>query len=66
MGIMTVEDTTAIPEIPAGTYNLYLKIADRSESLKNRFEYSVRLANVDAWTEENGGMNNLNCQVQIK
>lgn len=66
MGIMTIEDTSAVSEIPAGKYNLYLKIADRSESLKNRFEYSVRLANADVWTEENGGMNNLDCQVQIK
>jgi hypothetical protein len=66
MGTMTIEDTTGISDIPAGKYNLYLKIADRSESLKNRPEYSVRLANVNTWTEEHGGMNNLDCLVQIK
>lgn len=60
-----IEDTVNINTIPPGKYNLFLKIADRSESLKNRYEYSVRLANVDTWTEENGGMNNLNHQVEI-
>ena len=31
-----IEDTVGINDIPPGKYNLFLKIADRSESLKNR------------------------------
>jgi len=48
-----------------GVYDLYLKISDNSTSLKNRSEYSVRLANTNVWVEENGGMNNLKHQLKI-
>jgi hypothetical protein len=51
--------------IPQGSYDLYLKISDNSETLKNRSEYSIRLANTNVWVAENGGMNNLNHQLKI-
>jgi hypothetical protein len=57
-----IVQTTGIPQ---GVYDLYLKIADNSANLKNRSEYSVRLANSNVWAEENGGMNNLQHQLRI-
>ena len=51
--------------IARGNYDLYLKIHDNSENLKNRTEYSVRLANTNGWVEENGGMNNLRHQLKV-
>jgi len=48
-----------------GVYDLYLKISDNSTSLKNRSEYSVRLANTNVWVAQNGGMNNLKHQLKI-
>ena len=51
--------------IPKGVYDLYLKIADNSSGLKDRSEYSVRLANSNVWVVENGGMNNLKHQLKI-
>ncbi|RZL99581.1 MAG: DUF4832 domain-containing protein, partial [Pedobacter sp.] len=51
--------------IPAGDYDVYLKIADRTDALKTRAEYSVRLANSGVWTEDNGGMNKLNHTLKI-
>ena len=51
--------------IPQGIYDLYLKISDNSTGLKNRSEYSVRVANSNVWVEENGGMNNLKHQLKI-
>jgi len=61
----SVEETLKLTGIPEGNFNLYLKIADRSENLKGRSAYSVRLANLNTWTEENGGMNDLKCQLRI-
>ena len=50
--------------IPRGSYDLYLKISDKDEKLKNRSEYSIRLANKDLWDETNG-INNLKHQLKI-
>jgi hypothetical protein len=61
----SINDTVNLNGIPQGIYDLYLKISDRAESLKNRSEYSIRLANTNVWTEENGGMNNLKYQLEI-
>ena len=51
--------------IAKGAYDLYLKVADNADNLRNKAEYSVRLANASGWTEENGGINSLNHQIQI-
>jgi hypothetical protein len=61
----SIEETVDLTGIPPGDYKLYLKISDRSENLQNRKEYSVRLANTNTWTEENGGMNDLKYQLTI-
>lgn len=60
-----IEDTVSLKILPVGDYTLYLKISDKNENLGKRSEYSVRLANNNVWTEENGGMNTLNYQLKI-
>ena len=52
--------------MPAGDYDMYLRIADNAVNLKPRLEYAVRLANTDVWTEDNGGMNNLKHTIKIQ
>jgi len=63
-GTLTIAENVKFTGIPAGNYQLYLKIADQSETLKNRPEYAVRLANTDTWVEEEG-LNNLSHELQI-
>jgi hypothetical protein len=60
-----IENTVKTTDIPKGTYDLYLKIADKATALQNRSEYSIRLANTGTWVTENGGMNNLKHQITI-
>lgn len=45
--------------IPAGSYAIYLKIADQAEGLRQKAAYSIRLANENTWVTDNGGMNDL-------
>ena len=63
-GLFTISNSLKLTGIPEGDYDLYLLITDRSESLKNRNEYRIRLANVDSWEQANG-MNNLKHQLKI-
>jgi len=63
-GLFTISKSVKLTEIPQGEYDLYLAITDRAESLKNRTEYSVQLANTTTW-DEVSGMNNLKHQVKI-
>ncbi|HRP57374.1 DUF4832 domain-containing protein [Agriterribacter sp.] len=65
-GTLAVNETVSIAGIPAGDYDLSLRIADQADNLKLRKEYSVRLANANVWTDDNNGMNNLNQQLTIK
>jgi hypothetical protein len=51
--------------IPAGEYDLYLRIADKAPSLKTKIEYAIQLANTNVWVTENGGMNNLKQVIKI-
>jgi hypothetical protein len=60
-----IDKTVKTTNIAQGIYDLYLKISDNSTNLKNRSEYSVRLANTNVWSEDNGGMNNLKHQLKI-
>lgn len=62
---LEVSESVSLTGIPAGEYDLYLRIADQAATLKDRIEYSVRLANTGTWTEENGGMNSLNRKLKI-
>jgi hypothetical protein len=61
-----INESVSLAGVGAGRYDLFLKIADKATSLQDRTEYSVRLANKDAWIEENGGINNLNHELTIQ
>ena len=63
---IAIQEVISLSGIPAGDYDLYLRIADRAANLKPRIEYAVRLANTDVWVEENGGMNKLMHTVKIQ
>lgn len=63
---LEVNETLSLGGIPAGDYDLYLRIADPADLLKNRIEYAIRLADTGVWTEENGGMNSLQRTLKIK
>jgi hypothetical protein len=66
MGMLAISETVGLSGIPAGDYDMYLRIADNAANLKTRIEYAVRLANNNVWVEENGGMNNLNHTIKIQ
>ena len=51
-------------DFPAGEYELLLNLPDKYESLKNRPEYSIRLANEKTW-EPITGFNKLNHTLYI-
>ncbi len=53
-----LKESINLSGIPAGKYNLFLKIEDGSASLAERPEYSIRLANEGTW-EPTEGYNNL-------
>jgi len=63
-GLFTISNSVKLTGIPQGEYDLYISITDRSENLKNRMEYKVRLANTNTW-DEVSGMNSLMHQVKI-
>lgn len=65
-GTLEINEDISLSGLPAGTYNLYLRIADKSESLKDRIEYAVQLANKEVWAAEHGGINNLKHTLTIK
>lgn len=58
------EQELSLVGIPAGEYDLLLKISDRSVNLKDRPEYAVRLANEQVWEAETG-LNRLLRQLTI-
>lgn len=60
-----VGETVSLSGIPAGEYNLYLRIADKATNLKTRIEYAVQLGNTGVWVTENGGMNDLKQVLKI-
>ncbi|WEK34725.1 MAG: DUF4832 domain-containing protein [Candidatus Pseudobacter hemicellulosilyticus] len=63
---LEIAETVSLSGIPAGNYELYLKIADQSASLSNKSQYSVRLANTDTWTEDHGGLNSFKHTLTVK
>ncbi|MGZ3873259.1 MAG: DUF4832 domain-containing protein [Mucilaginibacter sp.] len=62
---VNLDETLSLTGVPAGDYELYLRIADQSAALKSRVEYSIRLANTGTWTEDNGGMNDLKSSLKV-
>lgn len=63
-GVLTISNSIKLTGIPPADYMLYLKLADKSETLKNRKEFSVRLANTNVWDEQTG-MNDLLHQIKV-
>lgn len=60
-----LKESVALSGIPAGTYELLLKIEDNASKLADRPDYSVRLANTGVW-EASTGFNKLSQTVIIK
>lgn len=64
-GTTTIEEDIAIPQgLDTGTYELLLSFHDASESIADRVDYAIRLANNNVW-EESTGLNLLNHQITI-
>ena len=63
-GLFTINSSVKLTGIPQGDYDLFLKITDRSENLKDRIDYMIRLANSDTW-DQLSGTNNLKHMVKI-
>lgn len=61
INVKVVTDNT----MPAGDYDLFLFLPDAAESLAERPEYVIRLANENVW-EEPTGYNNLNKIISVK
>jgi hypothetical protein len=59
-------ESVSLNGIPAGSYDLYLRVADNADNLKSRVEYAVRFANTGVWTNDNGGMNKLKTSLTIQ
>ncbi|MDO5968981.1 DUF4832 domain-containing protein [Flavivirga aquimarina] len=53
-----LEETVSLSGIPSGNYELLLKIEDSHDTLSDRTEYSIQLANTNTW-EAALGLNNL-------
>ena len=62
---ITLSQTLLADELPMGSYDLLLKIEDPHESIRDRPEYSIRLANLDVWEEETG-YNSLQHQLVVE
>lgn len=63
-GEITINNPVKLSGVPAGVYKLYLKLADKTESLKNRKEFAIRLANKNVWDSETG-LNDLQHQLKV-
>ncbi|PWB27620.1 DUF4832 domain-containing protein [Flavobacterium sp. HTF] len=60
-----LKETVSLSGIPAGNYELLLKIEDSSSKLTDRPDYCIRLANTGVW-EASTGFNKLSQTVIIK
>jgi len=64
-GEQTWTDTLTLPrDMPAGNYDLFLALPDKSDRLAANPAYSIRLANADCW-EPGTGYNRLGAIVDI-
>ncbi|MEH6681265.1 MAG: DUF4832 domain-containing protein [Sediminicola sp.] len=62
---LEIKESVNLSGIPAGSYQLFLKIEDSADALSDRPEFSVRLANSDTW-EVSTGSNDLLHTVTIE
>ncbi|MEP6929187.1 MAG: hypothetical protein ABI850_04210, partial [Flavobacterium sp.] len=60
-----LKEAVTLSEIPAGTYELLLKMEDASSKLTDKPDYCIRLANTGLW-EAATGFNKLSQKVTIK
>lgn len=60
-----IKESVSLTDIPAGTYELLLKIEDSAANLMDRPDYCIRLANTGLW-ETATGFNKLSQTVIIK
>lgn len=60
-----IKESVSLSEVPAGTYELLLKIEDSATKLSERPDYAIRLANTGLW-EATTGFNKLSQTVTIK
>jgi Domain of unknown function (DUF4832)/Domain of unknown function (DUF4874) len=60
----TVNVRSPLPKLTTGTYDLLLNLPDPTAKLKNRPEYSIRLANNDLW-EAKSGYNSLRRSIVV-
>lgn len=59
-----ITESIDLADVPTGTYQLHLHIADQFESIASRPEYSIRLANEDLWNHSTG-WNNLLQTIEV-
>jgi hypothetical protein len=52
--VFDLKESVDLTGIPAGQYELLLKIEDSSEKLADNADYSIRLANESIWEKETG------------
>ncbi len=64
-GVELTETLDLPGSITVGIYDLYLSLPDAQESIANRPEYAIRVANENTW-DESLGYNNLNHSIEIK
>ena len=65
-GSHTLEQSFTLPaDVAAGEYDLLLNMPDKYSTISSRSEYSIRLANADAW-EETTGYNKLNYKLVVE
>lgn len=61
----SIGEAVNLSGVPAGEYDLYLRIADKAPGLKPKMEYAVQLANTGVWVADNGGMNSFKQVLKI-
>ncbi len=65
-GLHTLKQTIITKaDMPKGAYELYLHLPDKYESISNRVEYAIRLANDNIW-DESTGYNHLRFMINLK
>jgi len=62
---LEVQASVSTAGIPAGSYAMYLKIADQAEGLRQKAAFSIRLANENTWMKDDGGINDLQHSLTI-
>lgn len=63
--VTEIHEGVKVPaDVPAGTYQMYLYLPDKYESIASKPAYAVRFANSNVW-DSSTGMNKLNASVTV-